>query len=430
MRKQLPEVLDTQTPVPPGTAIQSRAGWALFAWLLAALCYFFQYVLRTTPGVMMPQLRETFGLSAAGAASLAGLFYYGYSAFGLVAGTSIDRFGPKRVVAVGVGAVAVGALLFGTGNLILAQFGRFIQGAGGVFAMIGAVYLAGRATQASMGATMVGATQMFGASGGAAGQFLVGPMIAAGLVWTAFFRNMGVVGLVLAAAALVLLPKKEPGNQKQEGWLKSVAGFTMRVFRKPQTILCGLIAGLFFVPTTVFDMIWGVRFLQEGHGFDYGEAVIRSATVPLGWLIGSPFMGLISDRLGRRKPVLMASGCGLIACLAWILYGWRGLFPPYVIGITTGILSGAGMLLYTMGKEGNPPELGGTITGAISFQVFLFSALMNAVFGRITQTISGGTELVLEQYQVIFRPLLYGVGLAVVLTLALKETGRSKHAVS
>ena len=28
-------------------------------------------------------------------------------------------------------------------------------------------------------------------------------------------------------------------------------------------------------------MIWGVRFLQEGHGFSYGEAVIRSATVRL-----------------------------------------------------------------------------------------------------------------------------------------------------
>ncbi len=41
------------------------------------------------------------------------------------------------------------------------------------------------------------------------------------------------------------------------------------VFRNPQSILCGVIAGLLFIPTTIFDMVWGVRYLQEAHGFDY-----------------------------------------------------------------------------------------------------------------------------------------------------------------
>lgn len=60
--------------------------------------------------------------------------------------------------------------------------------------------------------------------------------------------------------------------------------------------------GVLFIPTTIFDMIWGVRFLQEAHGFGYGEAVIRSATIPVGWIIGCPLLGFISDRIGRRKP--------------------------------------------------------------------------------------------------------------------------------
>jgi MFS family permease len=387
-----------------------------------ALCYFFQYVLRSAPGVMMPELREAFGLSATGAASLVGLFYYGYASFGLVAGTSIDRFGPRRVVTVGIGAVAVGALLFESGNLALASFGRFLQGAGGVFAMVGAVYLAARSFQGSSAATMIGVTQMFGASGAAAGQFLVGPLLAAGVLWTTFFTGMGVVGLGLALASVLFLPKQKPETH-QDGWLRTAAGSTARVFRNPQTILCGVIAALFFVPTTVFDMIWGVRFLQEAYGFDYGDAVIRSGTVPLGWLIGSPLMGLISDRLGRRKPVIVGAGFGLIVCLAWILFGQPGVIPPYITGFCTGILSGAAMLLYTVGKETNPPDLGGTVTGAISFQIFIFSALVNAGFGWIMNSISGGNQLVLAHYQTTFQLLLYGMGMAVVLTFALKETG-------
>ena len=402
--------------------MKNRAREAGVAWLLAALYYFFQYVLRAAPAVMMPQLRDAFGLSAVGVASLVGLFYYGYAPFSLVAGMALDRFGPRRVIPIGAVMLGAGSLLFGTGNLMLASIGRFLQGAGGVFALVGAVYIVTKSLSASRGATLIGVTQMFGASGGSAGQFLVGPMIAAGVAWSSFFIGMGVTGLVIAALLFVFLPKPKPTKQ-QDDWLRGSARAIAAVFGNPQTILCGLIAGLFFIPTTIFEMIWGVRFLQDAHGFDYGEAVIRSATVPLGWLVGSPLMGLLSDRLGRRKPVLMGAGCGLIACLAWILYGRPGVLPPYVAGLSMGVVSGSAMILYTVSKEANPPELVGTATGAISFQVFSFSALLGAVFGRIMQSASGGGQMVLEHYQATFRPLLYGVALAIALTVVLKETG-------
>ena len=91
----------------------------------------------------MPQLSEAFGLSATGVASLVGLFYYGYSPFSLVAGAAMDRLGPRKVVPIGAAAVGIGALLFATGQQRSARAsGRFLQGAGGVFALVGAVYIA------------------------------------------------------------------------------------------------------------------------------------------------------------------------------------------------------------------------------------------------------------------------------------------------
>ena len=71
---------------------------AIGAWLITAMYYFYQYTLRSAPAVMMPQLSEAFGLGVIGTASLAGLFYYGYSPFSLVAGAAMDRLGPRRVV--------------------------------------------------------------------------------------------------------------------------------------------------------------------------------------------------------------------------------------------------------------------------------------------------------------------------------------------
>jgi len=142
---------------------------AVVAWLLAAVYYFYQYALRSAPAVMMPQLSEAFGLSALGVASMVGLFYYGYSPFSLVAGAAMDRLGPRKVIPVGAAAVGIGALLFGVGNQAVANAGRFLQGAGGVFALVGAVYIASRSFPASLAATLIGATQMFGMAGGSAG---------------------------------------------------------------------------------------------------------------------------------------------------------------------------------------------------------------------------------------------------------------------
>jgi hypothetical protein len=82
------------------------------------------------------------------------------------------------------------------------------------------------------------------------------------------------------------------------------------------------------------------------------------------------------------------------------------------------------MLPYTVIKEANPSELSGTATGVINFLNFTFSALLGPVFGLILRTVSGGASAMsLDHYQTAFEPLLYGVGLAIVLTAALKETG-------
>jgi MFS family permease len=372
---------------------------------------------------MMPQLSTAFGLTAAGVASMAGLFYYGYSPFSLAAGAAMDRLGPRRVVPIGAATVGIGALMFASGDTSLANAGRFLQGAGGVFALVGAAYIAMTSFPASRAATLIGATQMFGMAGGSAGQFIVGPMIAAGVSWRVFWIGMGVIGLAISVLLFALLPEPEKANRPNESFSAVARAFGV-VFRNPQSILCGVIAGLIFIPTTIFDMIWGVRYLQEARGFEYATAVMRSAAVPFGWIIGCPLLGWLSDRIGRRKPVIAAGAIVLLGSLAWILYGPADVFPPYVLALVAGIASGAAMLPYTVIKEANPPAVSGTATGVVNFLNFTFSALLGPVFGWILAGASGGASVMrLEHYQTAFVPLLYGVALAIVLTLLLKETG-------
>jgi MFS family permease len=371
---------------------------------------------------MMPQLSEAFGISTLGVASLVGLFYYGYATFSLVAGAALDRLGTKKTLPIAAAVIGIGALLFASGNSQMASLGRLLQGMGGAFAAVGALYIASNYFSPAQAATLIGATQMFGMAGGAAGQFAVGPMISQGLGWNRFWAGMGVAGF--AMGALLLLPTTQSRAEERGNWLRATTKPFFVVFNNPQSILCGLIAGLLFIPTTIFDMIWGVRYLQDAHGIDYAAAVMRSATVPVGWIIGCPLLGFISDRLGRRKPVIIGAATLLLACLAWILFGPKGVFPVYTLGLLAGIASGAAMLPYTVIKEGNPPQFGGTATGVINFLNFTFSALLGPVFAWLLHRASGGSQqLGLGHFQMAFAPLLLGVAAAIALTALLKETG-------
>jgi MFS family permease len=358
-----------------------------------------------------------------GVASMVGLFYYGYAPFSLVAGVALDRLGPRKVVPLGAAAVGIGALLFASGDGTAAAVGRLLQGAGGVFALVGAVFIATTSFPASRAATLIGATQMFGMAGGSAGQFVVGPMIAAGVPWSRFWAGMGAAGLAIAAALFALLPRAGPAAGGSD-WARSAGRALGTVFRNPQSLLCGVISGLLFIPTTIFDMVWGVRFLEDAHGVPYATAVLRSASVPFGWILGCPLLGLVSDRIGRRKPVIAGGSLVLLGALAWILFGPAGVLPPYVPGLIAGIGSGAAMLPYTVIKEANPPSVSGTATGVVNFLNFTMSALLGPVFAGLLRTASGGAaDMELAHYQTAFLPLLFGVGLAVVLTLFLRETG-------
>ena len=81
------------------------------------------------------------------------------------------------------------------------------------------------------------------------------------------------------------------------------------------------------------------------------------------------------------------------------------------------------MIPYTIIKEANRPEHSGTATGVVNFLNFSMTAVLGPIFAGALIGASAGGDRQLGHYQEAFQPLLYGVVLAVVLTLLLRETG-------
>jgi len=394
------------------------------AWLFCALFYFVQYALRSAPGVMMPELTSAFGLDVVAVSALVGLYYYTYSVFSIIAGAALDRLGAKYVIPAGILMVAIGAALFGLGELQVAQLGRLLQGAGSACAFTGAVYLATHGFPPRYLATAVGFTQCFGMMGGFAGQFAVGPIIHGTMPWQQFWLMAAACLLIIALLVMCVTPKghdtRPVGSSNSLG---SMFAPYKKVLSNPQSYLCGFTAGLLFLPTTIGDMIWGIPFLRDGMAVGYTEAVNRSSMIPLGWVIGCPLLGYISDHLGRRKPVLIGGALLMLAASAAILYLPADIAPHYIFGLLLGIGSGAAMIPYSIIKEVNPDNVKGSATGAINFLVFTFSALLTPVFGHLLARIAAGNALTLRVFQEAGVWLLGGIVIAIVLAVFLIETG-------
>jgi MFS family permease len=399
----------------------------IVAWGFCLLFYFGQYALRSAPGVMVPELTKAFSLTTVGVSSLLGLYYYTYSTFAIVAGASLDRLGAKYVIPAGIVVTAMGSILFGLGSYQSAEIGRLLQGAGAAFAFTGAVYLATHGFSAAWLATAIGFTQMFGMLGGSAGQFAVGPMIHSVIAWQQFWFIAGAALLVVAVIVVIATPSGHdarvvPVSGVQGGsWLSMFAPYKI-VLSNPQSYLCGLVAGLLFLPTTIGDMIWGVPFLRDGMGVAYGEAVNRTAMVPLGWVIGCPLLGYVADRIGRRKPVLIAGSLLMLAATGMLVY-LPGVAPPYLLGLLLGIGSGAAMIPYSIIKEVNPDDVKGSATGAINFLVFTLSALLAPAYGWLLNSLADGGKLTLLVFQNASSVGVGGILLAIVLSFFVRETG-------
>jgi MFS family permease len=399
----------------------------VIAWAFTVAFYFLEYAVRSSPAVMIPELENSFHTTALGISTILGAYYYTYSTMSLVAGAALDRLGAKRTVPVGAAILGIGCLFFSGGSVLAGDVGRLLQGAGSAFAFTGAVYLAAHGFSARYLATAIGATQCVGMLGGSAGQFAVGPMIEHGLAVHAIWIGLGVIILANAALLYFATPKEQTAPRTQEAGLASVLKPYKIVFSNPQSYLCGLIAGLLFAPTTIGDMIWGVASFQKDLQLSYHNAVLIASMVPMGWVFGCPLLGWLSDRIGRRKPVIIGSATVMILAAAQI--GLKPIpIPVHVAMFLFGVASGAAMIPYSVIKEVNPDNVKGSATGGINFLVFGITAFLGPVYAKhIGKGIGNSMNLHLHFQQGAFFWIVCCAA-AIVVSFFLRETGPAAHA--
>jgi MFS family permease len=396
------------------------------AWLLCAIFYGFQYAVRSAPGVMQAELAQAWGGNRMGA--MISAYYVAYALMALVAGLLLDRYGARRTIPVGIAVVAVGCLVFAQGSETVGMGGFTLQAIGAIFAFIGSSYVAGRYLPARMLAIFLGLTQCLGMAGAAFGSkpvhVLIDPAGSFHVAWQHVWVGFAIIGFALALTTWLVMPHDEGDSSSHHGPMSVtslVAPFKV-VVGNLQSWLAGIVGGLLFVPTTIGALVWATAFLSEGEHVPMADAASVASIVPIGWVIGCPLLGYISDRIGRRKPVLIAGALIMLAAGLVAVYVPENLLARYAVALVLGIASGAAMIPFSMIKEANPSEVKGTAAGVMNFLVFLTTGVMSPFISRLMVPANGVTPS-LGEFQNALLPLVVGTAVALVLSAIMRETG-------
>jgi MFS family permease len=269
---------------------------------------------------LLPDYADRYSLSKSAAGILAGSYAAGTLLGSLPSGWLATRWGARRVVLLGLSLMTLASLGFAFGRDIeVLDVMRFAQGLGGACSFAGAFGWLLQRTPASERGRAIGTT-MAAAIGGA----LLGPVLGAlarGIGPQVAFCGVAALGCVLIAAAL-----RTPGPSAPSVALRVRTTDALRERR----IQGGMV--LVLVPALVFGTVNVLAPLElDRLG---ATAIVVGATFLVSAGIEAAvqaIVGRVSDRHGRRLPILVSLGGSVVLALLMPLPHTVWLLSPLIV---------------------------------------------------------------------------------------------------
>ncbi|MEI8300028.1 MAG: MFS transporter [Chlamydiota bacterium] len=408
------------------------------AWSLASFFYFYEYLLRVSPSIMVPELMNAFHVDAAALGLLSSFYFYSYAPMQLPVGLLIDRFGAKKLLTLAASVCAIGAILFGIAfHFWEAAFGRFLLGFGSSFAFVAMVYVCSHWFPKSKRALLVGLANSIGMLGAFCGQ---GPLssVLHEINWRVALIILGILGFILSAVIYLTLKTDEPSKLSlaSSHSIKDLFKGLMTICKSRYTWINAVIALFFYMTTTAIADLWGVPFLQSTYNLSKQTASFATSMIFIGWLVGGPIMGIISDKLKKRKAVIVWTIVFTICSLIPVIYLTNlPIFIIYILLFCVGFFSSGELLNFTLATELNSPHVKGSAIAFTNCIVSFGSGLIQPVIGLFLDITWNGTKLdglniySTRDYQYAFSILPILLCLALLLSSFLKEGKIKEHAI-
>lgn len=381
------------TPVTFDARRFQQVRWATYALLV--LAYMSVFFHRMAPAVVSGELMTAFQTTGAALGSLAAMYYYIYTAMQIPAGVLADTVGTRTVATLGNLIAGIGSILFGLAETMeMALVGRFLVGLGVSVIFVGLMKSNTVWFRERIYGLISGVTLLLGNMGSV---LAAGPLawLLGHYSWRSAFVGIGLFSLLLALLSLIAV-RNRPEDAGFPS-LRAMEGRAAHAERERHWMLdlrhvwtswrvwpgfwfnFGMAGGMF-----AFAGLWGVPLLRDVHGLTRGEAAQYTTLTLLAMAVGTLLLGWISDRLGRRKPVMLFSAVLYLAvCAALVWLPWTPGAGGMLLYALLGLCGSGFVLTYASAKEVCAPALSGMAISVVNTGLFLGAAIMQPLFGWV-----------------------------------------------
>lgn len=399
-------------------------------WLVAAGFFFYKYLVQVSPSVMTSDLMRTFQVNGAGLGNLSAFYFYAYLCMQVPVGMMLDKYSPRLLTTAAILLCSASTLIFSqTNTLEWACISRALMGAGAAFAAVSCFKLAA-VWFAPKRFALVSGLFMTAAMLGAVGGQMPLSMLVQHAGWRSALEIVGIIGIGLGLIYFMVIRDK-PVKTDEHAHIphRPALDSLLYILKNKQAWLLSFYSGLAFAPVSVFGGLWGVPFLQTAHSLTATQAALAASSIFIGFAIGAPLLGWLSDFMGQRKPILYTGTLLALGCLTAVLYS-----PPLPLTLIMLLLGSFGFgasgffTSFAMIRELFPLLLVATVLGIMNTFDSVCEALFEPFVGALLDatwdgaTIDGIHHFSLQSYHMALLVLPLSLLLAIVTLIFIDET--------
>jgi MFS family permease len=397
--------------------------------ILATLFYCYEYYLRVAPSVMKAELQQAFLLSETGFGYLAACYYYAYTPMQIPVGIMMDRFGPRRILTFACFLCAAGTYFFAaTSHVFIAQIGRILLGFGSAFAYVGVLKISDLWLPKKYFALMVGVSTALGMVGAITGEMTMEYLVDA-IGWQTTLNYAASTGIVLTLLLWVFL---RDGENEEAPSVNKKPALNLSFFSGLRTItnskamwINGVVGCLTFLPITGFAEVWAPNYLMI-LGLEKKSAAIGSSLIFLGFAIGGPIWGMVSEYLkSRRLPLILGGFVAALfmSCVIWLPN--NGVTYIYTLLFLSGFFASVQILIFAIANDLAGPKVSATAAAFTNMLVMIGGMVLPPLIGTLLDVAviqNQDVSTSVQDYALALTAIPVALILASILSLFLQET--------
>ena len=404
------------------------------AYLLGMLFFLYAFVQRVAPSVMTGELMRDLAVGATSLGVLSSAYFYSYALLQLPIGLLTDRFGPRRLMSAAALGCAVASLGFAySETLWSATFYRALIGIGVAFAFVGTLAILVEWFPSGRFAFYAGFLQSMGMFGALAGQAPLRWFIE-NHGWRMVFVSLAVIAAILSLALYRIVPRRpvkaDNVKQTQSTDKASLSRSLLEVIRNPQSWVCALFGFGMAAPMLAFAGLWAIPWLIKTRSWSDSQAASMVAWLFVGWALAAPLAGWLSERMRKRKPIMIAGALMALAGMALLVYidGWLK-WQLAALFFMTGCGGSTMIVLFGSVRELNRPSNNAAAMGFCNMFVVGSGGIMQFLLGWMLDKSAASASATASQqiysatdFSFAFNALLITSAMALLAAVLIRET--------